>query len=29
MSYDDFLWFKEATIGKVLNVEEVTPGRFY
>jgi len=29
MSYDDFPWFKEAPIRKVLNVEEPTPGHFY
>lgn len=29
MSFEDFPWFKEASIGKVLNVEEPTPGHFY
>ncbi len=29
MPYDDFPWFKEAPIGKILNVEEPTPGHFY
>ncbi|QQO56310.1 MAG: DUF2442 domain-containing protein [Thiohalocapsa sp. PB-PSB1] len=29
MSYDDFPWFKDAPIGKILNVEEPTPGHFY
>lgn len=29
MSYEDFLWFKDAPVGKVLNVEEPTPGHFY
>ena len=29
MSYDDFPWFKDVPIGKVLNVEEPTPGHFY
>jgi hypothetical protein len=29
MSYEDFPWFKEAPISKVLNVEEPTPGHFY
>jgi len=29
MPYDDFPWFKEASIGKILNVEERTPGHFY
>ena len=29
MSYDDFPWFKDASVGKVLNVEEPSPGHFY
>ena len=29
MSYEDFPWFKDAPIGKVLSVEEPTPGHFY
>lgn len=29
MSFDDFPWFKDAPIGKVLNVEEPAPGHFY
>jgi Protein of unknown function (DUF2442) len=29
MSYDDFPWFKDAPVGKVLNVEEPGPGHFY
>jgi len=29
MSYDDFPWFKDAPIGKVLNVEEPNPGHLY
>ena len=29
MSYDDFPWFKDVTISKILNVEEPTPGHFY
>ena len=29
MPYDDFPWFKEAPIGKILNVEEPTPGHLY
>jgi len=29
MSYDDFPWFKEAPVGKILNVEEPFPGHFY
>lgn len=29
MSYNDFPWFKDASRGKVLDVEEPTPGHFY
>jgi hypothetical protein len=29
MSYEDFPWFKNVPVGKVLNVEEPTPGHFY
>lgn len=29
MSYDDFPWFKDAPIGKILNVVEPSPGHFY
>ena len=29
LSYEDFPWFKDAPIGKVLAVEEVSPGHFY
>lgn len=29
MSYEDFPWFKDVSIGKVLYVEEHTPGHFY
>lgn len=29
MSYDDFPWFKDVPIGKILKVEEPTPGHFY
>lgn len=28
LSYDDFPWFKEVPIGKILNVEEPSPGAF-
>ena len=28
LSYDDFPWFKDAPIGKVLNVERVAEGHF-
>ncbi len=29
MPYEDFPWFKDAPIGKVLHVEEPSPGHFY
>ena len=29
LSYEDFPWFKNATVGKILNVREPTPGHFY
>ncbi len=29
LSYDDFPWFKEAPIGKVINVKQVSTGHFY
>ena len=29
MSYDDFPWFKDVSIGKILKVEQPTPGHFY
>lgn len=29
LSYEDFPWFKEAAIGKILNIEEPSPGHFY
>jgi len=29
MSYEDFPWFKDAPVGKILNVEEPHPGHFY
>ena len=29
MSYDDFPWFKDAPVGKILNVEEPTPGHYF
>jgi hypothetical protein len=29
MPYEDFPWFKEAPIGKVLNVEQPSPGHFF
>jgi len=29
MSYGDFPWFKDAPVGKILNVEEPYEGHFY
>lgn len=29
LSYEDFPWFKEASIGSVLNVEEPSPSHFH
>ena len=29
MSYEDFPWFKDVPVGKVLNVQEPTPGHYY
>ena len=29
LSYDDFPWFKDAPVGKILNVREPAPGHFY
>jgi len=29
LSYEDFPWFKDVPIRKILKVEEVTPGHFY
>jgi hypothetical protein len=29
MSYDKFPWFKDAPVGKILNIEEPTLGHFY
>ena len=28
-SYDQFPWFKDAPLGKILKVEEPMPGHFY
>ena len=28
LSYDDFPWFKDAPIGKILNIEQPVPGHF-
>ena len=29
MPYEDFPWFKDVPIRKILNVEEQSPGHFY
>jgi len=29
LSYQDFPWFKEASVGKILQVEEPSPGHYY
>lgn len=29
LPYEDFPWFRDASIAKVLNVEQHTPGHFY
>ena len=29
LSYEDFPWFKDASVGKILDVREPTPGHFY
>jgi hypothetical protein len=29
LSYEDFPWFKDEPIRKILNVEEITPGHLY
>jgi len=29
MSYEDFPWFQEAPVRKIMNVEEPYPGHFY
>jgi len=29
MPFQDFPWFKDASVGKILNVEEPYPGHFY
>lgn len=29
VSYEDFPWSKDVPIGKILNVQEPTPGHFY
>ena len=29
LSYEDFPWFRDASISQIVNVEEPTPGHFY
>ncbi len=29
MSYENFPWFRDVPVGKILNVEEPTPGHYY
>lgn len=29
MPYDDFPWFKDMPVSKIINVEEPSPGHFY
>jgi hypothetical protein len=29
MSYDNFPWFRDVAVGKILNVEELTPGHYF
>ena len=29
MPYESFPWFRDVSVGKILNVEEPTPGHFY
>ena len=29
LSYEDFPWFKDAPVGKILNVEEPRPGHLF
>ncbi len=29
LSYQDFPWFKEAPVGKILHVEEPSPGHYF
>jgi hypothetical protein len=29
MSFDDFPWFKDIPVGKIINVEEPSTGHFY
>ncbi|MEH6519149.1 MAG: DUF2442 domain-containing protein [Halioglobus sp.] len=29
LSYEEFPWFKDVPVGKILNIQEPTPGHFY
>jgi len=29
MSFEDFPWFKDMSVGKIIKVEEPSPGHFY
>ncbi|MEK6675459.1 MAG: DUF2442 domain-containing protein [Planctomycetota bacterium] len=29
LAYEDFPWFKDAPVGKILHIEEPTPGHFH
>ena len=29
LAYEDFPWFRDAPVRKIVNVEEPTPGHFY
>ena len=29
LSYDEFPWFKDAPIGKIMNIEQPVPGHFH
>lgn len=29
LGYDQFPWFKDVSVGKIINVEEPSPGHFY
>lgn len=29
MPYENFPWFRDASVGKILNVEEPSPGHYY
>ena len=29
MSYEEFPWFRDASVGQILNVREVSPGHFH